>query len=139
MLRVLRSTAAVAGILTLFVAVGCSSSGSQGQSANSGMTDDLLEVAGMLRDFTAENQKGPAKLADVAKNQPLYPRGYQAVKAGTVVVVWGARMPLPGQGGGTGVIAYEKKAETDGGAVLLENGDIKNMTAAEFASAPKVK
>ena len=137
MLRVLRSAAATA-TLAVIAAAGCSSSGTPGQSPAPGVSDNLSEVAGLLRDYTTEFQKGPGKLADLAKNQPLYPRGYQAVKAGTIVVVWGVRMPQQGQGG-TGVIAYEKKAETEGGAVLLENGEVKNLSASEFASAPRAK
>jgi hypothetical protein len=135
--RVLRSTAA-AGLLAL-LAAGCSSSAPKDSAAPLTASDNLQEVAGLLRDYTVEHQRGPARLADLAKNQPLYPRGYEAVKTGAVVVVWGARMPLQGQGGGKGVIAYEKKAETEGGAVLLENGEVKNMTADEFKSAPKAK
>jgi hypothetical protein len=137
MLRVLRSAAATAA-LAVIAAAGCSSTGTPGQSPAPGVSEDLSEVAGLLRDYTSEFQKGPGKLADLAKNQPLYPRGYQAVKAGTIAVVWGVRMPQQGQGG-TSVIAYEKKVEADGGAVLLENGEVKAMSADEFKSAPKAK
>jgi hypothetical protein len=37
------------------------------------------------------------------------------------------------------VVAYEKKVPTEGGHVLLQDGTVKQMTAAEFQSAPKAK
>jgi hypothetical protein len=125
-----------AGLL-LMVAAGCSSNK---PAAGDGVTpiDDLAEVAGLLKDYTGEFNRGPARLENMAKNQPLYPRGYQAIKSGKVVVIWGVKVPPTG-GSGTGVVAYEKKAETEGGSVLLENGEIKTMTAAEFQAAPKAK
>ena len=123
-------------LVAALLPLGCSST----PNGNSGNPQSELmgDVTGLLRDYTAEhNNKPPAKPADLAKYESLYSRGFQAVKAGTVVVVWGVPMPLTG--GGTGVIAYEKKAETEGGTVLLENGEIKQMTAAEFQAAPKAK
>lgn len=117
-------------------AAGCSTSQNPGTTITPEV-ETMADVAGLLRDFTGEFQRGPTKLADTAKNEPLYSRGYHAVRSGTVVVVWG--VPMPSTGGGTGVIAYEKKVETEGGLVLLQNGETKQMTAAEFAAAPKAK
>src|SRR5262245_32125052 len=86
----------VLGALASLLAAGCSSSNAPVGSASPPQTEDLADVAGLLRDFTAEYQKGPSKLADTAKNESLYSRGYQAIKSGTVVVVWGVPMPLSG-------------------------------------------
>lgn len=122
---------AAAGLL----AVGCSKGGPE--TVSPPQSEVLTDVAGLLRDYTAQYNKGPAKLTDTAKNEPLYSRGYRAVKSGEVIVVWGA--PMPAEGGGTGVIAYEKKAETEGGIVLLQNGELQEMTAEEFRAAPKAK
>jgi hypothetical protein len=124
-------------VFAAMISTGCSSSPTESGSAPPTAADHLLEVAGLLRDHTVEFKKGPAKLSDMAKNEPLYTRGYQAIKSGTVVVVWS--VPMPMEGGGEGVIAYEKKAESEGGAVLLQNGKVKSMTADEFRSAPKAK
>jgi hypothetical protein len=126
----------IVGVLVL-ASTGCSTSSSGSASAPPTAGDDLLEVSGLLRDYTAEFRKGPARVADLQKNEPLYTRGFQAVRTGAVVVVWG--VPMPAEGGGDGVIAYEKKAETDGGAVLLQNGTVKQMTADEFRSAAKAR
>ena len=75
--------------------------------------------------------------SDLAQLESLYPHGYQAVKSGEVVVLWGASMAGEEGGGSEKVVAYEKKVPTDGGHVLLENGQVKSMTSVEFAAAPK--
>ena len=130
-----------AGVLAAAVLAigGCSSSAGKTGGSSEGPTtaDDLWEVAGLLRDHTLAQKRGPSRLSDVSNNQPLYPRGYQAIQNGLIVVLWGA--PMPAEGGRDAIIAYEKKVETEGGAVLLENGEIKMMTPDEFRSAPKVK
>jgi hypothetical protein len=75
--------------------------------------------------------------------EPQFPRGYQAVKSGEVVVLWGAKMPGEGEvNAGTApdaVIAYEKKTASEGGYVLLQNGTVKEMSADQFKAAPKAK
>ena len=124
--------------LGLAVAAGCSSTppkaGEGGVQTNA---DALNEVATLLRSYPAKGGKGPAKAADLAPYEQGGPLGFAAVKKGDIVVVWGAAMGGEGDAGSADVIAYEKKTPTDGGAVLLLNGQVKAMTAAEFAAAPK--
>jgi hypothetical protein len=94
----------------------------------------------MLRAATQPNGRGPTKLADLSRVKSLYTRGYDAVKSGQVVVLWGANS-VKGEGaiaqGGGEVIAYEKDAPTSGGFVLLSSGEVKQMSASEFQGAPK--
>lgn len=124
-------------MICLFTASACKSSSSAGnQSKEPTASDDLLEVSGLLKDFSAEFGRGPARLEDMEKNQPLYPRGYEAIRSGRIVVSWTVAVAADGSGG-TGIVAFEKKAETEGGAVLLHNGQVKNMTADEFRAAPR--
>lgn len=125
----------------LAIAVGCSPAPSRNETGGQPTNADLLnEVATLLRSHPARGGKGPAKAADLAPFENGGPLGYAAVKSGEIVVVWGATMAGEGDaasGGATGVIAYEKKTPTDGGSVLLASGEVKTMTAAEFAAAPK--
>lgn len=121
----------------LFTASACKSSSTSGSRPNEPTaSDDLLEVAGLLKDYSTEFGRGPARLEDTEKNQPLYPRGYEAIKSGRMVVTWNVAVAADGSGG-TGIVAFEKKAETEGGAVLLQNGQVKNMTADEFRASPR--
>lgn len=124
--------------LAFSVVVGCSGPG--GQSSITADASILYEVADLMRAATQPNGKGPAKLANFNSMQSKLPRGYQAVKSGDVVVVWGVAVMGEGEGenaSGGDVAAYEKDVPTAGGNVLLTSGEIKQMTAAEFAAAPK--
>ncbi len=94
---------------------------------------ELSELGELLKSLAAENKKPPAKPADVTDLEPFIPTAGAALRNGEVVYFWGAAYSA----GGTAVVAHEKKVPTDGGVVLLENGTVKQMSAAEFAAAPK--
>jgi hypothetical protein len=99
----------------------------------------MAEVADLIRSATQPDGRGPNRVSDFDRVQSIYSRGYQAVKSGQVVVVWGVGVQGEGAGakGGGDVVAYEKDAPTAGGYVLLTSGQVKKMTAAEFQAAPK--
>lgn len=93
----------------------------------------------MLILLSGEKGRGYANTAELAHYEHGHPLGYQAVKAGEIVVVPGATMPGEGdKGGTTAIVAYEKDVPTQGGHVLLNNGTVKRMTADEFRTAPKM-
>jgi hypothetical protein len=107
---------------------------------NSGRAGELRDVAVLLALASGPGNKAPTRFADLVKHENGGPTGFQAVKAGEIVVVWGVPMPPEGQPGGTtDIIAYEKKTPTEGGLVLLHNGTIQEMTAEAFAAAPRAK
>jgi hypothetical protein len=120
---------------------GCSGPGGGGGSDQTAQEAVLHEVADMLRGATHPDGRGPAKLADLKGSQSLYPHGYQAIKSGEVVVLWGGGVKGEGEAAKSGgeVVAYEKDAPTNGGYVLLTSGEVKKMSASEFQSAPKAK
>jgi len=95
----------------------------------------LTELAGVLPLLP----KPPTKLADLAQYRETAPLAYESIRTGAVVVVWGVAMPGEGDAGKgtTDVVAYEKDASTAGGFVLLHNGTVKKMSAAEFNAAKK--
>ena len=126
--------------LGLALLTGCSRS-SEHAGSGADPAAPLREVGEMLRAATPAPGRGPAKVADLTRYEAVYPQAYQAVKAGDVVVVWGAAMKGEsevGKGGGE-VIAHQKAVPTEGGHVLLTTGEVKQMTADEFKSAPKAK
>jgi len=133
------STRALAFALIFGLLTGCGSKSGPG-NAGAAQTPVLDEVAGLLRAAGASG-RAPARLADLTKFESGYPTGYQAVKSGEIVVVYGAKMAGEGdaESAAADVIAYEKKTPTDGGFVLLQNGKVKQMSAAEFNAAPKAK
>lgn len=116
---------------------GCSGPGG-GTGEQAPQEGILQEVADLLRSGTQPNGRGPAKLTDLDRVQSMYSRGYQAIKSGAVVVIWGSGVKGEGAAATGGeVVAYEKDAATNGGYVLLSSGQVKTMTAAEFQAAPK--
>jgi uncharacterized coiled-coil protein SlyX len=130
----LRYALIVAGLGLL---AGCSSRTGGGESAGQAVV--LQEVNDLLHAAAGTTNRLPARLADVpGRLQQLYPRAYEAVKSGAVVVLWGA--PLKGEedvGKDEAVVAYDKTVPTEGGYVLLSAGSLKKMSAAEFNAAPK--
>lgn len=120
-------------------ALACSGSDPKSGTTAPNENDALAEVGGMIRNYSAEFGRGPAKQADLAKYQTEGPHGWKALTDGRVVVVWGATVAGEGNSGsgGTGVVAFLKEVPESGGRVLLENGTSKEMTADEFKAAPK--
>jgi len=116
---------------------GCSSQKPAVGTSGPDETEILREVGGLISIYSGANRRGPAKLTDLTQYEQGYPLGYQAVRSGDVVVLWGGTVAGEGGGGSEDVVAYEKKVPADGGHVLLQNGKVKEMTAAEFAAAPK--
>ena len=98
----------------------------------------LQEVNDLLHSSAGALARPPAKLDDLSKHKSIYPRGYEAVQSGAVVVLWGAALKGEGDAGkDEAVLAYEKTTPTEGGYVLLSAGTVKKMTATEFNTAPK--
>ena len=75
----------------------------------------------------------PKKVSDLTKNEyaVTYPGAVEGVRSGRYVVLWGTPP------GSSSVLAYEKAAPQDGGLVVLANGDVKTMAAAELNAALK--
>jgi hypothetical protein len=129
----------IALLCALGAAAGCSGPGG-GKGEQAPQQAVLQDVADMIRATSQPNGRGPTKLADLDRVREMYPRGYEAVKSGEVVVLWGTGVKGEGEmGKGGEVIAYEKDAPTNGGYVLLSSGEVKQMSAAEFKAAPKAK
>jgi hypothetical protein len=118
---------------------GCNSTRRGGGSTEEGYAL-LQEVNDLLRAAAGATGRAPTKVADLNSRQGMFPRAYEAIKSGTVVVVWGA--PSKGEGEASSsdpVVAYEQTVPTNGGFVLLAGGTVKKMSASEFQSAPKAK
>jgi hypothetical protein len=113
---------------------GCNRSGS-GVAIDTGGKAALEDLGQLLKSLADEGRKPPTKLADLESVEPMIPVAGPAIRSGDIVYLWGTAYAS----GGTLVVAYEKKAQTDGGFVLLQDGTVKQMTAAEFQSAPKAK
>jgi hypothetical protein len=130
---VVRTLAALAAGLALLS--GCSRSRPPAEAQPT--VTMLQDVDALLRASGGVNRV-PNGLGDLGRRQSMFPRGYEAVKSGDVIVLWGS--PLKGEGDAgkaEAIIAYEKNVPDSGGYVLLSAGTVKKMSADEFRAAPK--
>jgi hypothetical protein len=110
-----------------------------GTSVPSPVTPDastgLTELAEVYKYRAAQRLPAPARVEDLADHEDALSNAMPPIRDGRIVVIW----RLGYTPGSSTVLAYEKKAPTEGGHVLLQNGSVKEMTADEFKSASKAK
>lgn len=95
--------------------------------------DALQDLGDLLKLLGEQKQKLPARQADLDLYEPTAPHAAAAVQSQQITYFWGNGITP----GGKAVIAHDAKAAADGGAVLLQDGTVKTLSAAEFAAAPK--
>ena len=122
--------------LALAAALGCART-PQPPPPPSG-AEGLQEMVGVYKYIEYSKLPLPRKPEDFNDFVDSMPTAFQRVKDGEYVVAWGAGRSAASGAGGQ-VLVYEKKAPTEGGAVLLRDGTVKQMTAEEFSVAPKAK
>jgi hypothetical protein len=120
-------------IVCFALAVGCSENRTTTQGSS--RKDHLDEIGQMLKDVAQEGKKPPSKLAELESVEPMLPLAGPLIRNGELVYVWGATY-APGS---QKVAAFEKKAATEGGWVLMQDGTVREMSADEFRAAPKAK
>jgi hypothetical protein len=124
-------------IVLLALALGCG--GKQaGDPETLRKQSEMGEIYDSYLMFSKRNQRPPKQISELMQKeyQAVYSVGLSSLKNGQYVAVWG--VDVNGKDGGT-VLAYEKNAAKEGGAVLMANGTIKQMTADELQSALKSK
>jgi hypothetical protein len=103
---------------------------------------NLGDVGEMYRLYCFANKKAPTKFDDFKTLQQSNPLGFEAVKSGKVVLLYGESTPdaeLEGTAktGSDQILAYQVDVPQSGGRVLMLDRSIKKMTADEFKAAPK--
>jgi hypothetical protein len=115
--------------------------GSAPAASDAQETNALAELAEAYRAYSIAKKQPPGNLADLTSVESLGGNGVAAVKAGEILVRWGAKLPdtgeEPGRVSSPEVLAYGKQVPERGGYVLLLDRTVKKMTADEFKAAPK--
>ncbi len=119
-------------VLTL-VLPACTSSFTPPQAPPPDASEALKELGEVYKYRASQQLSVPTKLEDLAEQQAVLGNAWPLVESGGIVVVWRAGYSPSS----TDVLAYEKDAPTNGGNVLLRNGNVKNVTAAEFKVAKR--
>jgi hypothetical protein len=125
-------------LVVLVAAWGAAGCGEKSGPTGRGLTtkDMLIDLKLLLDELAANNRPIPTKLAGMEVYEPLRPSVYVGLLNKEIEYQWGAQINSSGSGS---ILAYEKKAPQDGGWVLMQDGNLKEMTASEFNAAPKAK
>jgi hypothetical protein len=132
-------------LLLLLLGVTITGCGESTQRENISLleTASVQDVGTLYRMFEADRHKAPTQVSDFRHYQEMAPAGYNAVKTGSIEVVWGVELTDLAEEGSKDspdeILAYEKKVPAEGGVVLMKNRTTRQMTAEEFKAAPKAK
>jgi hypothetical protein len=94
--------------------------------------NELNDIYECYTEYIKNNKRPPQQLSELRKYEVMHGLAWRALSSGKFVGVWG----LSSKDSGT-VLAYAKDAQTQGGAVLMADGSIKNMSADEAQAAIK--
>ncbi len=98
-----------------------------------------LKRIGLAYHSCLDAKKPPAKVEELA---PYYENDAQltdAIRKGDLVIFWNVQLLKLTAGTSNTVLGYEKDAPARGGLVLMADGSVRRMTAAEFKAAAKPK
>ncbi len=109
----------------------------QGAEADEPDLDDLETIAEAFKDFYDEHNKGPKDQKEFFEYLKEEPTAQEALTTGRVVVHYGVTDERAPQGLADTVVAYEAKAPTEGGRVVMGDGEIQSVTAQEFKELPQ--
>jgi hypothetical protein len=93
---------------------------------------ELGEIHEMYTMHNKNHQRPPRQLSDLKQYQTICPMGFRGLQDGKYVAVWGVSSK-----DARTVLAYQKDAPRQGGAVLMADGTIKNLSADELQGALK--
>ncbi|MFO0811081.1 MAG: hypothetical protein U0746_20820 [Gemmataceae bacterium] len=128
-----RAIHCVAATVVFVAALGCSKAPGPTSSADLEKSE-MGDIYDCLVIYTKNQSKPPQQLSDLKKYEVTNGLAYRVLKEGKYVAVWGTP-----PGDGKVVLAYHKDATTQGGAVLMGDGSMKTMTAADLQAALKAK
>lgn len=113
---------------------GTGTSSTQGPVTN----DALSDLKTLLEAVKSGQQKAPKSAAEMAAIEPMYPAAGAFIQNGSIEYVWGTAL-ASGPDAGKRMVGFETKAAKEGGFVLLQDGTLKEVSAAEFGGLEKAK
>ncbi len=134
MRRIRASRTVCVAVLPVVLALGCSSN----KLAPPGEADlqkaELNDIYDAYMEYAKGKNHGPERQSDLKSFETSHGMAYRVLTDGKYVLVWG----VTGKDAGT-VLAYQKDAPTQGGAVLMVDGSVRTMSAAEVQAAVRTK
>jgi hypothetical protein len=119
--------------------VGCGSRGGGGGDIQAVADPDagLKDLKAFLEQAKASGQATTREAAGPTISAVHMAADYY-LGSGQIVYIWGTKLADGPEAAGR-IVAYQKTAATDGGWVLFQDGALKQVSAAEFAAAPKAE
>jgi hypothetical protein len=99
--------------------------------------DDLETIAEAYKEFVEDHSAGPKNQQELFEYLDEEPTAQEALTTGKIVFHYGITRERVPQGIAATVIAYEAKAPTEGGRVVMGNGEIRTVTVQEFKELPQ--
>ncbi len=118
-------------ILALAAASGC---GRSPEAAPGTEPTPVEQVGQLLRTCNEMGKPAPRTLKEAEKLPGAPPKAIEALKSGAVVIYWGVNL---NEYGGASAIGYEKDAPEKGGAVILGDGTVTELTAEQVREIAK--
>jgi hypothetical protein len=109
---------------------GCGQPSASGPVAEVGR-EELSDIWDVYQAYAKEKGKPPGSATDLKPYARGSVLGGRPLTDPNFVVFYGTAI------GGANVLAYHKDVQTQGGLVLMSDGAIKPMSAADFQAAPK--
>jgi hypothetical protein len=111
------------------------------QAARRIQTQNDLRLIGLafFQFDDANSGKAPSKAEDLKKFLGDSPEAAKKLDSGELVFIYGANVKSMGTGAANTILGYEKDVPTKGGAVLMGDCTVKQMTVQEFGAAAKAK
>jgi hypothetical protein len=127
-------------LVLVFLGLCVACGGVQQAAARSKRVNDMKMIGIAYYNFHDANNKPPSNAQDLLTIDPTVGPAVALIQSGEVIFIFDAKLSdMMQQGSSNVVLAYEAKAPNSGGVVLLGDGSVKQMTAAEFQAAPKAQ
>jgi len=129
--------------ILLFTACLVLFSGCSGGSSGGDPETDLMMISILYAMHISRNGAPPANMEQLVEFEEKWTRdsaatGYHtALHSGNYVINWSVDTSEESPAGGTTVLAYQKDTPETGGFVAFADGDIRKLSAAEFAEVNK--
>lgn len=125
---------------TAIAAAGCGGGGGPKDPATTGPkpNDGLQDLKTLLDAVKSGQQKAPKSAAEMAAIEPMFPAAGAFIQNGSIEYVWGTTLGS-GPDATKRMVGFETKAAKEGGFVLLQDGTLKEVSAAEFGGLEKAK
>lgn len=129
--------AVLIALAVLIAVAGCG--GATRKSEELKRMQEMHNFALAYHNYYSGRDRAPSKLKDLDAQRNDFPGLYQEIDTGQFVVIWNAKLLGDGDKNDKFLLAYPRGAEEHGGTVVMGGGFVREMTAEEFRTTPKLE